>query len=296
LLIPGSGLLGSDFLVLSERNNIFTDSTWSIPGFLDSNDATGILLYPRIRYCPEAYGILGIRLWEAYYHWMIEILPRLSLFEQIEELRSIPLIVPKGMKNFHKESLKLAGVSSDRLVELDSGYWQFEKLYFPSLLNEMANPSPHAVAWLRTRFLKNITHEPSSQSYIYMKRGSQIRKIVNEDELVECLEKRGFQVVCPGELSLAEQIKIFSNARIVVGAHGADFTNMVFAPPNTTIIELHPSRYIIPCFWGLASLCRHRYAYLIGPSVSNENYGGLTNFYISLDKLQMLLDKVMNME
>ena len=39
-------------------------------------------------------------------------------------------------------------------------------------------------------------------------------------------------------LSITEQIALFHQAEIVVGQHGAGFTNLLFSGPQTTAIEL----------------------------------------------------------
>ena len=62
--------------------------------------------------------------------------------------------------------------------------------------------------------------------------------MLNENELFAALAPLGFESIVPGEMSVAEQIATFSSARSIVGAHGAALTNMIFAPPGATIVEL----------------------------------------------------------
>ena len=60
-------------------------------------------------------------------------------------------------------------------------------------------------------------------------------QIQNDDEIFNFLHKKGFSKYKVGELSFFEQIYLFNNAKIVIGAHGAAFTNLVFCNPNTKI-------------------------------------------------------------
>ena len=54
------------------------------------------------------------------------------------------------------------------------------------------------------------------------------RRIINEIELRNMLEKLGFTFVKLKELSFNKQISIFHNAQIILGLHGAGFANLVF--------------------------------------------------------------------
>ena len=69
----------------------------------------------------------------------------------------------------------------------------------------------------------------------------QIRKIINENEVVEFLEKNGFVSVILSELSFENQIELFMNANFVTGLHGAGYANIIFCSPNTKILELKPN-------------------------------------------------------
>jgi capsular polysaccharide biosynthesis protein len=48
----------------------------------------------------------------------------------------------------------------------------------------------------------------------------------------------GFERIVPGEMPVAAQISAFGAARIIVAAHGAGLTNMIFTPPGAAIVEL----------------------------------------------------------
>jgi len=279
-------IYGRDFVVVSNDNYIFFDSALSYYPILEGTGILDTIIRPKLRCIAGPYFVLGMHWYNEYYHWILEILPRLSLIEQFQELQTIPLIIPNNLGAIQRESLQMVGISPERTLEFDNGYWQVEKLYFANLLSMTGNPSPRAVAWLRSRFLKDLNPETfSSKGHYYItRRDASRRLILNEDKIIAYLEDKGFEVICPGELSFTDQIKVFSNANIVVAPHGAGLTNMVFAPENATLVELFPDDYINGCYWALANVCGHNYAFICGHSE-----GADAGFYISLDRLKTLL-------
>jgi capsular polysaccharide biosynthesis protein len=88
--------------------------------------------------------------------------------------------------------------------------------------------------------------------------------VVNEDALVPALGRLGFSVVRAEELTFGEQVARFAEAEVVVGAHGAGLTNVVFSP-EATLIELFEASYTNPCYEALSAACGHRYQAVVSP-------------------------------
>ena len=53
----------------------------------------------------------------------------------------------------------------------------------------------------------------------------------------------GFSIHKTGKMPFFEQIYLFNNAKVIVGAHGAAFTNLVFCKPKTKVIEIIPKSH-----------------------------------------------------
>jgi capsular polysaccharide biosynthesis protein len=201
-------------------------------------------------------------LWgQAHYHWVMDVLPRLAIVDQHPALQSLPLVLPSSLTPAQCDSLKLLGIPSDRIVKFDGRHWTVDELYYPSGFGITGNPTKAAVRWLRERFAPSVS---LTRRLYVSRRDVTVRRIVNESDLVEKLLPLGFEIVNCGALSFSEQVKLFSEAAIIVGAHGGGLTNMVFAQPGSSIIEVFPPKYINGCFWALANACGHSYAYTIG--------------------------------
>ena len=106
-------------------------------------------------------------------------------------------------------------------------------------------PAPE-VRPLLARPLKEI--RPSSQKKIYLTRRNQVtysdRTISNEDEVTRALERMGFAIVEPGNLSFEDQVSLLHGADIIVAAHGSAYGNLPFAKPGSTLIDLMATKYI----------------------------------------------------
>jgi capsular polysaccharide biosynthesis protein len=90
-----------------------------------------------------------------------------------------------------------------------------------------------------------IDYKPTKKysEYIFISRSdSKYRNIVNEDNLMIELEKYGFQKIVMTGLPLLEQMNIFYNSKIIIAAHGASLTNIIFCKENTKIIEINNKR------------------------------------------------------
>jgi capsular polysaccharide biosynthesis protein len=89
------------------------------------------------------------------------------------------------------------------------------------------------------------------------------RIMTNERLLSSELQRLGFTSVLPGELTIDQQVHMFSGARVIVGPVGAGLTNMGFAPAGCAVLEIQPSAYRDG--WGLhlAGMLGHRYAYVV---------------------------------
>jgi capsular polysaccharide biosynthesis protein len=124
--------------------------------------------------------------------------------------------------------------------------------------------------------------------------------MLNEPEIIDEVTKRGFEVLAPGALSVAEQISMFRGACVVMGAHGAGMTNIVFCEPGTAVYELLPSHYPNPCFCNLAHICDLRYwadAFVSeGAGLPNlRHWKSDTNIVIArLDELEAIVQRHAN--
>jgi hypothetical protein len=288
---------GANFIVLSEDNHIMLESALSRQDVLEASGLYYEIVPAKRQHFAGNYCLLASP-WSsfAYYHWVMDALPRLSLIEQAGEIRTWPLIVPGKLAQYHTETLRMAGVAPERIVPFHGGRALVDRLVFPETLSTTGNPSRQTVAWLRERFLPKSSERTGTRRLYVTRRDKGKRIALNESEIIDYLTQEGFEVVCPGDLPFGEQVALFSDASIVVGPHGAGMTNMAFAPTGATIVEFFGDNYINGCFWALANIRGQRHASIISPALGvgagHIAEGGPLDYAVPLPRIEALLAKL----
>ncbi len=200
--------------------------------------------------------LLGNRNPANYYHWMNDVLPRLAVLKRSGmDLNSIDRFILKPLTTrFQKETLEHFGIDRERMHFITDGcYLQADEVLIPvfgggSMGLEQGRWNPE---FLKAEFLDNP--HPKQHRRLYISRGkAATRRVFNEDKLLSTLSEHGFEVVQSEKMSIREQAALFSEAEIVMGAHGAGFTNTAFCQPGTRVVELF-SDFMAPCFWAISA-------------------------------------------
>jgi len=253
-----------------------------------------------------AVCLLGNRNADNYYHWMNDVLPRLAVLTKSGySLDSIDHFVVNPLKHpFQHECLKTLGIESDRIHTINNGeYIQADEIVVPMYGSNSLGMSQGR--W-NPEFLQKIFSpavKPEATKRLYVSRGSSgARGVSNESELIEYLEPRDFQVVRAEALTIREQAELFSAASVVIGPHGAGFSNIAFCQPGTKVIELF-NAHIAPCFWSISELIGlQHYVHFCGdfdeqsrPSNSEEYHRSADDrrrspFAVSIGEIEQLLE------
>ena len=193
-----------------------------------------------------------------YCHWILDWLPRLSLCERAGPFENI--VCGNLKHDFMRESLDFLGYQDKTIIaggDPSSCVWRFETLLVPGngLVRNLCHPMqfchPDLLRWWRSRLSARKPHRK-----LYIPR-TNTRLVHNETDLLNLLD--GFEILDPGRHSFTEQMKIFSEAEMVVGAHGAGLTNLLFAPEGCQVLELFPPYMGTATFFNLATALNHDY-------------------------------------
>lgn len=184
------------------------------------------------------------------YHFLMEVIPT-ALQVRESFCQTVPIILrgpanPKFISELEKILDNPIFILSPEIIK---GVMVRELHAMPAQVNTSDSFSPayrniissfnrSAVENVRKWFLDFPHHQPSSYDKIFLERRSSHRGLANEPRIRELAENRGFITIDPASLSFADQIALFSRAKVLVGAGGGVMGNYLFASPGAKIGQL----------------------------------------------------------
>ncbi|HKO60187.1 MAG TPA: glycosyltransferase 61 family protein [Pyrinomonadaceae bacterium] len=268
--LPSGLLLGPNGCVITPDGGIVTQSIWT-RGLFEQDRIFRSLRLPEPQFLPGSYYTIASPYSSGYYHWVVEVLPRLFAYESVAKDRP-RLVVNSPLNRWQLESLKLLGFPDEDLVELGTDYLQLEKLYFPAYIGI----NPYCLDWIRERLFATVAPEPTPKRIYITRRLATKRRLINENEIDSVLQQHGFIIAELETLSFVEQVQLFSQAEIVVAPHGAGLTNMVWGPRNCKVMEIHHPDYLNFMYYMLAEVLHQRYWCCVGTPAGDDSvrHGG----------------------
>ena len=212
-------------------------------------------------------GLLASRGDRNYYHFLIDVLPRLGVLEQAADIAPPTRWYVPASTPVQREFLDLMGIAAEHRIDSDEvPHVRAECLVVPGLPSVVKEKNPPwVVDFLRSRLMKDARPPQVDHRHpVYVMRtaGANNRGVRNQPAVLRHLERRGFEIIDPSTLTGAQQIESFSSASVIVSAHGAALANLVFASPGSAVVELFPAGGMLPDYWRLASSAGLTYRYL----------------------------------
>ena len=95
------------------------------------------------------------------------------------------------------------------------------------------------------------------------------------------------------KLDFSEQIHLFKNAKIIIGPHGAAFTNIIFSNPGLKIIELIPRTHSSIKCEKFSNLLNFNYTRVNLDLIENLDKNEIGDMKISILDLEKILKKIL---
>lgn len=261
------------------------------PEMFNYEKIQNLVLWPKVERVHKKI-VMAYNRWTPnnYYHWLLEYLPKISVFidppnaEFSDLFSEAKIILPPSPTQWMLKFLDMLGVNEDRIVQPTGRQLRVDQLIFIPGFEQPYNVPLWAIKWLRDRFSSYIYTSDPKKKRIYVSRRKAIhRRVRNEDEMIAFLSKYGFDEYILEDMSLEEQIALFSQAEIVVGPHGAGFSNLIFST-NATLIDLFEPTHVHPCFFNLCHDTGQDYWYVMGEKADRNH------MLVDIEKLQKTLE------
>jgi capsular polysaccharide biosynthesis protein len=273
----------SNITIITRRNTSFKEKIWVIKNFL--------INWKHIRWFNEESIIAFDELSQEYFHWMLDVLPKVEF--SIEKCKAI-LLPEKFNKTIFKESLSF--FPELKIIWFDNkSTCLVKKAIVPKMNLPSGNYHKEILINLRNRFQDELETKVSNPEnrHIYVSRGkAKNRKIINEMHLYEVLKKYGFEMVFFEDMSFIDQCTLAYQTEVLIGNHGAGLSNMLFMKPNSSIIEIRRENDDHNnCFFSLANTLNFDYYYFLTNPL-NSMQSRNANLEVNLHEFEILLKNV----
>lgn len=231
-------------------------------------------------------------LWSArnYYHWVCDALPRLILLQQFYP--KCTLILPDPTPDYITNSIKLLGYEKTVRIDVNT-IVKADYLVRPEAVSPNGEQHPYLINKVKDLLTSN-RNQTSNQDRIYVSRlKANVRRIVNEDEVIKLFTSYGFKIVYFEDSSFEEQVQMMQNTKILAGAHGAGFTNLLFMPDNSFTIELINKNAVNTCYYHLASNTKIHHSVILCDAIEQAGIA-LNDFdiQVNIEELKSTLELV----
>jgi len=278
--LQNSYLLGHKGMVLTVNHEVFQEFShhfniaslkkflWQNPFYIFTKTAKKLSGTGAVLISPESHN---------YYHWLNDVLPRMKIYESVLDQIDHFCIASNVPQKFI-DILKDFGIPKEKILLVNAKEkLHFDHLYVSSLPGSEGRSPQWAIDYIREKLVKPSAAIHPLKNKLYFKRGENAeRKILNESAIVSTLENMGFEIIDPGILTIYEQVDFMQRAKIVISAHGAALSNLLFSRDNTMVIELFsPDYFRTDCYYTLSSIRNLNYWYIVGDKPKDASWGDI---------------------
>ena len=189
-----------------------------------------------------------------YFHWLYDILPKINICSKNYNLKKIDYLYISNLTTYQKSTLEILGYhdfkiidsNKNRHIQADEVFCTEHPWYKKGFILKEAKKLPDwIIKWISDSFVNHGKPFNCNEKVFIDRSESAFShcQFVNNEEVINFLKNKGFTSYKVGELSFQEQVYLFNNAKIIIGAHGAAFANLAFCKKNTKIIEIKPKNH-----------------------------------------------------
>ncbi len=196
----------------------------------------------------------------GYYHFVAEVLPALS--QAFQSCRTGRVIVRPGVPRYVRDGIALAVQARGASVQVETST---RPVRARSVVLVSMEPTSGFVRPADLAALFELRSDaPDSPEIVYVSRSKSPKRSFRNEALLEAAASSlGATVLHTEDLSLSEQIRELSGARLLIGMHGAGLVNMVWSRRLEQVLEVFPPGYRNDCFARLAVQMGSEYHFVL---------------------------------
>lgn len=211
----------------------------------------------------------------VYGHFLFETASSAFALRSLIRDGRLRVLTPRGVAPWPAEVLEVVGVPPRALFSSPHRHIAFDNLIVSSTCSGASTFAPGSVMCALAKHVTASLPRTNERRRLYLSReGAKMtsaRLLANEIPLFTELRKLGFVAIEPGALSFRDQIRIFSEAEIVVGLHGSAFANIIFSRPGCIVVDILPEHWAdVGGGWvqNVTNLFKQQYVYIVSQSIA----------------------------
>ena len=220
----------------------------------------------------------------AYYHWLTQCVPAIDWSLRTESHRGARLLLPQLLP-WQEEMLVLLGYGNvPRHTVQQNQQYLLPQAGYSEFLNGRTSFGicTSALETCRRLIRPGLSNSPPRLIVYVHAAEFYYGRLVNSEEVVRFLERRGVQIVTRENTTTKDRIQLFQNADVVIGPHHDGLTDVLFCKPEALLWELMPEYMHNSCYNRLAQATRLDYW---GDQFESERVGNTRTWRVDLDVL-----------
>jgi capsular polysaccharide biosynthesis protein len=167
----------------------------------------------------------------------------------------------------------LVGVRDEQIVIMDSDYkYVCEQVYVPRVNPAIFTPFLATIYDSLIASVGQVSIKPHKRILVSRAARTVWRNLANYDLICELLIREfGFELVEPDKLNIQDEIRLFQESAIVVGAEGAGLYNCCFMQSGTDVVALADQDYVMYVLGSMAEIRDFNVSYVFGESFQADS-------------------------
>ena len=188
---------------------------------------------------------------DNFFHFLFDIIPKIYLINLKTDLKKIDYFYVSDPKKWQIKIFKILGIGEKKLLSSKKNNHIFaEEIYAvdhpwydKGYIQENVKRIPRWIIQKNREFFLNNSKQKLKNKIFLDRSQSKYNhcQINNLNDIKNLVLRKNFKLCKPEYLSFIKQINLFKSSSIIIGAHGAAFSNIIFCKPGTKIIEIIPA-------------------------------------------------------